>query len=94
MPLRGGGAGPLMAKAILNFHFDYLTTSLIQIPGLFTLFLRPDFISFATFKGYQVGRNLHVKSGMIGKWYCVDNIYGVIEAKVTVGVMRVAAHMK
>ena len=28
MPLRGGGVGPLMANAILNFHFDYLTTSL------------------------------------------------------------------
>ena len=24
----GGGVGPLMANAILNFHFDYLTTSL------------------------------------------------------------------
>ena len=75
-------------------NFCVLPGTIIQIPGLFTLFLRPDFISFATFKGYQVGRNLHVKSGMIGKWYCVDNIDGVIEAKVTVGVMRVAAHMK
>ena len=24
----GGGGGPLMANAILNFHFDFLTTSL------------------------------------------------------------------
>ena len=24
----GGGGGPLMAKAIKNFHFDYLTPSL------------------------------------------------------------------
>ena len=29
MPLRGGGVGPLMANAIKNFHFDYVTTSLI-----------------------------------------------------------------
>ena len=30
MPLRGGGGGgPLRAKAIKNFHFDFLTTSLI-----------------------------------------------------------------
>ena len=26
--IKGGGVGPLMANAILNFHFDYLTTSL------------------------------------------------------------------
>ena len=25
----GGGGGPLMANAIKNFHFDYVTTSLI-----------------------------------------------------------------
>ena len=25
---QGGGAGPLMANAILNFHFDFLNTSL------------------------------------------------------------------
>ena len=28
LPLRGGGIGPLMANAILNFHFDYLNPSL------------------------------------------------------------------
>ena len=28
--IKGGGIGPLMANAILNFHFDFLTTSLIQ----------------------------------------------------------------
>ena len=28
LPLRGGGAGRLMANAILNFHFDYLNPSL------------------------------------------------------------------
>ena len=27
----GGGGGPLMANAILNFHFDYLTPSLTDI---------------------------------------------------------------
>ena len=27
--IKGGGVGPLMANAILNFHFDYLTPSLI-----------------------------------------------------------------
>ena len=26
-----GGVGPLMANAILNFHFDYLHTSLIEL---------------------------------------------------------------
>ena len=26
--IKGGGVGPLMANAILNFHFDYVTTSL------------------------------------------------------------------
>ena len=25
----GGGVGPLMANAILNFHFDFLHTSLM-----------------------------------------------------------------
>ena len=29
LPLRGGGVGPLMANAILNFHFDFLHPSLI-----------------------------------------------------------------
>ena len=29
--IKGGGGGPLMANAILNFHFDYVTTSLITI---------------------------------------------------------------
>ena len=35
MPLRGLGVGPLMANAILNFHFDFLTPSLTQ--GIRTL---------------------------------------------------------
>ena len=32
LPLRGGGGGVgrLMANAILNFHFDFLNTSLIR----------------------------------------------------------------
>ena len=30
LPLRGeGGVGPLMANAILNFHFDFLNPSLM-----------------------------------------------------------------
>ena len=33
MPLRGGGGGRLMANAILNFHFDYVTTSLSEDGG-------------------------------------------------------------
>ena len=28
--IKGGGVGPLMANAILNFHFDFLTPSLIH----------------------------------------------------------------
>ena len=28
----GGGFGPLMANAILNFHFDFLHTSLMWFP--------------------------------------------------------------
>ena len=33
--IKGGGVGPLMANAILNFHFDFLTPSLIQTPKNF-----------------------------------------------------------
>ena len=29
--IKGGGVGPLMANAIKNFHFDFLTTSLSNI---------------------------------------------------------------
>ena len=29
----GGGVGPLMANAILNFHFDFLTPSLTLAEG-------------------------------------------------------------
>ena len=32
--IKGGGAGPLMANAILNFHFDFLTPSLKNIPDV------------------------------------------------------------
>ena len=28
--IKGGGVGPLLANAILNFHFDFLTPSLSQ----------------------------------------------------------------
>ena len=28
--IKGGGVGPLMANAILNFHFDYLKPSLMD----------------------------------------------------------------
>ena len=31
--IKGGGVGPLMANAILNFHFDYVTPSLISVAG-------------------------------------------------------------
>ena len=36
LPLRGGGGGGgrLMANAILNFHFDFLNTSLTSIPRI------------------------------------------------------------
>ena len=37
--VKGGGAGPLMANAILNFHFDYLTTSLTLGLGSLLLIL-------------------------------------------------------
>ena len=30
----GGGVGPLMANAILNFHFDFLTPSLSDVTGM------------------------------------------------------------
>ena len=29
--IKGGGGGPLMANAIKNFHFDFLTTSLTSL---------------------------------------------------------------
>ena len=35
-PLWGGGVRRLMAKAILNFHFDYLNPSLTQPPIVYT----------------------------------------------------------
>ena len=35
--IKGGGIGPLMANAILNFHFDFLNPSLITIPVHFFL---------------------------------------------------------
>ena len=31
--IKGGGVGPLMANAILNFHFDYVTPSLSEWQG-------------------------------------------------------------
>ena len=31
--IKGGGGGRPMANAILNFHFDYLTPSLIDKEG-------------------------------------------------------------
>ena len=35
--IKGGGGGPLMANAILNFHFDFLHTSLSVIRVIFPL---------------------------------------------------------
>ena len=32
--IKGGGAGRLMANAILNFHFDFLHPSLFGIAGI------------------------------------------------------------
>ena len=29
--IKGGGVGPLMANAILNFHFDFFTPSLMTL---------------------------------------------------------------
>ena len=34
--IKGGGVGRLMANAILNFHFDFLHTSLIGFTGQLT----------------------------------------------------------
>ena len=39
--IKGGGVGPLMANAILNFHFDYLTTSLTQTTPFFFYKIHP-----------------------------------------------------
>ena len=46
--IKGGGVGPLMANAILNFHFDYVTPSLIlnvgsQLENSSVRFLCPGF---------------------------------------------------
>ena len=51
--IKGGGGGPLMANAILNFHFDYLTPSLTQthLGTLFTLVLVGHWTS--NFSGYS-----------------------------------------
>ena len=44
--IKGGGVGPLMANAILNFHFDFLTTSLIDTANFaFLLTLCVSYIS-------------------------------------------------
>ena len=39
--IKGGGVGPLMANAILNFLFDFLTTSLIYTGKDFKIYIRP-----------------------------------------------------
>ena len=61
MPLRGGGGGPLMANAILNFHFDYLTTSLRLQLGwecvCTRLCPRLAWITFDAFAIVDVGKN-------------------------------------
>ena len=41
--IKGGGVGPLMANAILNFHFDFPHTSLIQVMQVRQVHLWPDF---------------------------------------------------
>ena len=39
--IKGGGrVGPLMANAILNFHFDYLKPSLSKYPLFFVTSIR------------------------------------------------------
>ena len=49
----GGGVGRLMANAILNFHFDYLHTSLRYDAGI-----RPDYDGPPT----EVEVNLAIRS--------------------------------
>ena len=39
MTIKGGGVRRLMEKTILNFHFDYLNTSLIRNDSALTIIL-------------------------------------------------------
>ena len=52
--IKGGGVGPLMANAILNFHFDFLTTSLSkhleQWTWIFTIFNEYHFLQLLFLK--------------------------------------------
>ena len=44
----GGGVGPLMANAILNFHFDFLNPSLSLLPVFIFLL---EYLALKVFRG-------------------------------------------
>ena len=85
MPLRGGGVGPLMANAILNFHFDYLTPSLRNLLD-YVLQVRTDYV-------LQV-RNLltlYYKLELTMYYYCLwyDKLWGPSQRVVTLFTLTV-----
>ena len=53
--IKGGGVARLMANAILNFHFDYLTPSLISSIDGGLQFLSFQFLMFVFMKDYMNG---------------------------------------
>ena len=83
MPLRGGGVGPLMANAILNFHFDFLTPSLIRnekrmyskkaTPILVLDFFQANLFYFilkmSTLKGVQAWPQQSLCSSSLERWF-------------------------
>ena len=49
--IKGGGVGPLMANAILNFHFDYLTPSLSLQNSPTRVLVTFEIVDFSRFLG-------------------------------------------
>ena len=65
--IKGGGVGPLMANAILNFHFDYWHTSLTST--LFRLKRHRDLV--ATQMRSQQGKGV-IRSNLNATVYQTD----------------------
>ena len=55
--IKGGGVGPLMANAILNFHFDFLHTSLIDLPWSYNVLQSILKLAFALAEQWLISLN-------------------------------------
>ena len=60
LPLRGGGVGRLRANAILNFHFDFLTPSLIYTIFSYRFLVIHTFFLFSNYLFYSAATSLGV----------------------------------